>query len=67
MMENKKIKQFPITSVCRKDLENEGFDILKVDDATMKEIASKMADAYLNIDFWIDMAIIAEHYGMPHK
>lgn len=64
---NKKLKQFPIISICREDLESEGFDASMVKDDTMKQIASKMADAYLNSGFWIDVVIIAEHYNVPRK
>lgn len=66
-MINKKLKQFQITSICREDLESKGFDTSKVDDSTMKKIASKMADAYLDNGFWIDMPILAEHYGVPRR
>ena len=51
---------FPITSVCRDDLESIGFDAKNVDDGTMSELASKMADAYCDQDFWIDLEILAE-------
>ncbi|QQG42527.1 MAG: hypothetical protein HYW15_03425 [Candidatus Giovannonibacteria bacterium] len=67
MANNKKFKQFPITSICREDLEGIGFDVSEVDDGTMEQIASKMADAYLEIIFWIDAPIIAEHCGVPRK
>ena len=53
-------KEFPITSVSRADLESEGFDTTNVDDALMSELASKMADAYCNLDFWEDLKILAE-------
>ena len=45
MANNKKLKQFPITSICREDLEEAGFDVSGIDDGTMKQIASKMANA----------------------
>lgn len=64
---NKEFGPFSITSVCREDLEGEGFDTSKVDDATMMTIARKMADAYLESIFWIDLPIIAEYCGVPHK
>jgi hypothetical protein len=56
------VKSFPITSVCREDLLQAGFkreDIAKLDDDDMTYLASKMADAYMNV-FWIDLGIIAE-------
>src|SRR4051812_40935190 len=51
---------FPITSVHRGDLEAAGFNAGAVDDATMIELAEKMADAYVENVFWIDLDIIAE-------
>lgn len=57
---NKEQKYFPITSVCRADLEGVGFNTKDVDDSTMIELASKMADAYCDQDFWIDLEILAD-------
>ena len=54
-------KDFPITSVCRSDLESIGFDIKNVDDSAMSKLASKMAVAYCNQVFWWDLEIIAEY------
>jgi len=56
---------FPITCVHRADLEDQGFDTSAVDDGTMLELADKMADAYLDQAFWIDLEIIADHIGIP--
>ncbi len=53
-------KPFPITSVCRQDLEGIGFNTSKVDDADMEYLANKMADAYCDMGFWEDLKIIAE-------
>jgi hypothetical protein len=58
---------FPITSVHRADLEEQGFDTSAVDDGTMRELADKMADAYCDQAYWIDLEIIADHLGIPHK
>jgi hypothetical protein len=58
---------FPITSVHRDDLEGLGYDTSNVDDGTMQELASKMADAYLDSVFWIDLPIIADHLEIPKK
>ncbi len=55
-------KDFPITSVCRADLESVGFDAKSVDDDTMSELASKMADAYCDFGFWEDIKILAGEY-----
>lgn len=58
---------FPITSVHRDDLKGLGYDTSNVDDGTMQELASKMADAYLDSDFWIDLPIIADHLEIPKQ
>ena len=58
-------QDFPITSVCRADLVQalhiSEEEALKIDDADMREIAEKLADAYCDDGFWIDLPIIAEH------
>ncbi len=56
---------FVITRVHRDDLAGRGFQTSKIDDATMERLASKMADAYLNNGFWVDLDIIAEDLGIP--
>ena len=58
---------FPITSVCRADLEESGFDTEEVDDDTLRELASKMADAYCCNGFWTDLEILAEHLKIKKK
>lgn len=63
-MQEKLYKDFSITSVCRADLEEAGFDVTNVDDDDMKELASKMADAYCDMGFWEDLKILAEHLGV---
>jgi hypothetical protein len=60
-------RHFPITSVHRGDLEALGFDASTVEDATMLELAGKMADAYVENGFWIDLEIIAEAIGVPKQ
>ncbi len=65
-MDNEK-EYFNITSVHRNDLEGIGFDTVDVDDDTMRHLASKMADAYCDQVFWIDLEIIAEAVGIPKK
>ena len=72
MKSNNKVEQeqeyFPITSVCRDDLEEVGFDTKNVDDSTMSKLASKMADAYCEFAFWDDLEIIAEYLKIKkHK
>jgi len=66
--EQKLLKEFPITGVCRYDLKDAGFDIKNVDDETMRDLASRMSDAYREIIFWIDLPILAEYTGIKkHK
>jgi len=60
-------KGFPITSVARADLFDEGYDVSKVSDEIMERLASKMANAYVENGFWIDLGIIAEDLGIPKK
>lgn len=67
MANNQTLKQFPITSICREDLDDAGFDVSRIDDATMTEIVSKMANAYLEDGFWIDLPIVAEYCEVPRK
>lgn len=55
-------KPFTITSVCRGDLESAGFDTTNVDDSTMAELASKMANAYCDLGFWEDLEVLAQEY-----
>ena len=50
---------FPITSVHRDDLKSAGFDVDKISDAEMKELAGKMADDYCEQLFWNSLKIIA--------
>jgi len=60
-------KDFPITSVCRADLENAGFDATNIDDGDMLYIASKMANAYCDMGFWEDLKILAEHLKIKKR
>lgn len=57
-------ESFPITSVSREDLEAEGFNTQNVSDEMMSQLASKMANAYVENSFWIDLGIIAEELGI---
>ena len=69
MKSTNKIKQqefFQITSVSRNDLEEVGFDTKNVDDSTMIELASKMADAYCDMGFWEDLEILAEDLNIRY-
>ena len=55
-------KPFPITSVCRADLQGTFTpqQIGTFDDGDMEYLAKKLADAYMNV-FWIDLEIVAEY------
>ena len=61
-------KGFPITSVCRADLEQCGFNTADVDDDTMSQLASKMANAYCDSGFWEDLEVLAdEHFKVKKR
>ena len=60
-----KFANFPITGVCRVDLEHSGFDISNVDDATMKGIAESMELEYCERWFWDSLESIAESLNIP--
>jgi hypothetical protein len=63
-----KSEYFEITSVCRDDLEQCGFDASGVDDATMDRLARKMAAAYIKNSYWDDLETIADDVlGIPRK
>jgi hypothetical protein len=62
-----KYADFPITGVCRADLENIGFDTAAVDDATMKELAEKLADDYCDQLFWGSLKILADYLKIPKR
>lgn len=68
ILQEEQYKDFPITSVCRADLESAGFNTKNVDDGTMSELASKMADAYCDNGFWIELEVLAEYLKIKrHK
>ena len=56
---------FPITSVHRDDLESKGFDVKRISDSDMEELADKMADDYCEQIYWESLEIIAEILGFP--
>jgi hypothetical protein len=56
---------FRITAVHRDDLEAIGFEAGKVTDEQMQQLADKMANAYLDSSFWIDLEETAEYLGFP--
>lgn len=63
---DRKFKAFSLTSVCREDLENEGYDTSKVSDSTMEELASKMGEAIMP-EFWQDLHIIADDLKIKRR
>jgi len=65
-METKK-ENFPITSISRYDLEIVGFDTRNVEDSTMENLASRLANDYLEQLYWSSLEIIAEYLGIPKK
>jgi hypothetical protein len=58
---------FPITSVCREDLESIGFDASRVDDSTMRSIAEKLADDYCDQLFWTSLQVLADWMKIPKR
>jgi hypothetical protein len=58
---------FPITSVCRADLEHAGFDTANVDEWTMQELAEKLADDYCEQLFWGSLEILADDLKIPRR
>ena len=59
---------FPITSIHRDDLQGVGFDVDRISDDDMKELAHKMAGDYCEQLFWSSMEIIAgDILGFPKK
>lgn len=56
-------KIFKITGVARDDIaEKLGVEVAEsFTDEEMTRLASKMADAYLENGFWVDLPIIAEY------
>ncbi len=57
---------FPISHICRDDLEGKGFDISNVTDSEMSRLADKLGDDYCEQLYSISMEIIAEDsIGIP--
>lgn len=66
--EQRNNEPFQITSVCRADLEQAGFDASNVGDGDMAYLASKMANAYCDSGFWESLEVLAEHLDIKkHK
>lgn len=54
-------------SISREDLEHIGFDAEQISDDEIEDLAQKMADAYLDNGYWIDMKVLADLNGYPKK
>ena len=59
--------EFPITTICKEDVETAGFDISNITDEQLKKIADNMEDMYLQDGFWHDLRASAEKVGIPKK
>lgn len=54
---------FNITSVCREDITTLGYKGAEnISDSVMEKIARKMADAYVENSFWIDLDFFVSEY-----
>jgi hypothetical protein len=62
-----KSKYYKIITILRNDLEELGFDTSRVDNTTMKRLARKMADAYVDNGFWGGLETTADSIGIPRK
>lgn len=62
MEENINEKPFVITTICRDDLKQLGFDTTEVDDDTMIQLAKKLSNDYQEQLYWTSLKIIAEEY-----
>jgi hypothetical protein len=58
---------FPITSLHQDHLQGVGFDTSDVDDATMVDLAGKLADDYCDQLFWQSLEIIADRLDIPRR
>ena len=58
---------FPITFVTTDDLESRGFDMAGVDNETMKRLAHKMEEEFLNESFFEIMERSALRLGIKKK
>jgi len=59
-----RMKEYPITTVCKEDLLNVGFSEYELDflnEGDMEEIARKLENDYLEQTFWQSLKIIANH------
>ncbi|HEX3799305.1 MAG TPA: hypothetical protein VH413_11435 [Verrucomicrobiae bacterium] len=59
------LTNFPVTGVCRGDLQNIGYDITNVADKTMKSIAEAMEAAFCDGLFWDSLEEWADYHKIP--
>lgn len=59
--------EFPITSVCKEDLDTAGFDISNITALQLTRIANLMENSYLENGFWHDLKEAAIRVGIPKK
>jgi hypothetical protein len=50
---------FPVTHLSREDLTSQGFDVSKVSDAEMEQLACKMGDSYCDNGYWDSLEVFA--------
>lgn len=61
-MVNKK-ETFNITSLCRNDIAVLGYkNVESISDEIMEKIAEKMANSYVENQFWVDLEYMVEYY-----
>lgn len=58
-------KFYLVLELGRADLIREGYDVSKVNDDTMKEIATRMGDGMTDPAFWISLRTVADEMKIP--
>lgn len=61
------LKPVPITYLSHEDLEEKGFDTSKMTQEELNDLASNMADLYMEGDYWPHLTGLAEEMGVPKK
>lgn len=59
--------QFPVTSIDRETLKDLGFDTTDVSDETILQIASDLADTFVDKRYWELLKQLANKFGIPKK
>ena len=59
------VNEYPIVSVCARELEAAGFDVSNVSEDTMYKLAERMQESYLNNSFYKDLRRAANELGIP--